>query len=264
MGLRTGLLPGLAAGFALLLATGCGGGTAVPAPAPAAPAAAPVTLTPAPGRQTLSETGSTLLLPLVGTWATAYHQQHPGVTITVAGTGSATGITDAFDGKASIGASDAYLSSGDLVQNPGLVNVPLVISAQQVNYFLPGLPPSVHIHLDGPVLAAMYSGQITSWNDPAIAALNPGVRLPATKVVPFHRSDGSGDTFLHQLRVHPRRGLEQRDRLRHLGSLARRPPCRGREGQRQHGQRLLRRARLRRLRGHQLPGQGAERRPGRG
>jgi phosphate transport system substrate-binding protein len=195
VGLRTGVLPAVVAGLTLLLATGCGG-TAVPAPAPAASAAAPVTLTPAPGRQTLAETGSTLLLPLVGAWATAYHQQHPGVTVTVAGTGSATGIADASDGKASIGASDAYLSSGSLVQNPSLVNVPLVISAQQVNYNLPSLSPAVHIRLDGPVLAAMYSGQITSWDDSSIQNLNPGVRLPATKVVPFHRSDGSGDTFL--------------------------------------------------------------------
>jgi phosphate transport system substrate-binding protein len=198
VGLRTGVLPAVAAGLTLLatglLATGCGGGTAVPAPGPAA--AAPVTLTPAPGRQTLAETGSTLLLPLAGAWATAYHRQHPNVTITVAGTGSGTGIADASDGKASIGASDAYLSSGSLVQNPALVNVPLVISAQQVNYFLPGLPASVHVRLDGPVLAAMYSGQVTSWDDPAIQALNPGVRLPATRVVPLHRSDSSGDTFL--------------------------------------------------------------------
>jgi phosphate transport system substrate-binding protein len=178
------------------MAAGCGGGAGAPVTGPATAAAAPVTLTPAPGRMTLSETGSTLLLPLVGAWATAYHQQHPNVTITVAGTGSGTGIKDASAGKASIGASDAYLSSGNLVQNPSLVNVPLVISAQQVNYFLPGVPPGVHIRLDGPVLAAMYSGQITSWNDAQIQALNPGVHLPSTPVVPLHRSDSSGDTFL--------------------------------------------------------------------
>jgi phosphate transport system substrate-binding protein len=67
---------------------------------------------------TVTETGSTLLYPLARTWAAAYHRQNPGVTVTTAGTGSGAGIEDASDGKAEIGASDAYLSSGDLVTNP--------------------------------------------------------------------------------------------------------------------------------------------------
>ncbi|HEV2377506.1 MAG TPA: phosphate ABC transporter substrate-binding protein PstS [Streptosporangiaceae bacterium] len=150
---------------------------------------------PAPGHATISETGSTLLFPLMGTWATAYHQQFPNISITTAGTGSGKGKAEASAGKVDIGASDAYLSSGELVQNPALVNVPLAISAQQVNYNL-RLPANVHLKLDGQVLAAMYQGKITTWNDRAIAALNPGVALPATRVVPLHRSDSSGDTFL--------------------------------------------------------------------
>ncbi len=152
--------------------------------------------TPASIPQTLSETGSTLLFPLMGAWAAAYHRQFPDVSITTAGTGSGAGIKDASQGSASFGASDAYLSSGDLIKNPALVNVPLAISAQQVNYYLPGLPSGVHLKLNGSVLARMYSGTITAWNDPAIAALNPHVALPGTRVVPLHRSDPSGDTFL--------------------------------------------------------------------
>ncbi len=77
-----------------------------------------------------------------------------------------------------------------------MINVPLVVSAQQVDYNIPGLGAGVHVRLDGAVLAEMYSGSVTQWNDPAIAVLNPGVRLPATAVVPLHRSDSSGDTFL--------------------------------------------------------------------
>lgn len=151
-----------------------------------------------PGSATisLSETGSTLLYPLFGTWATAYHQKFPNVTITTSATGSGTGIADAAAGTADIGASDAFLSSGDLVQNPSLLNIPLAISAQQVNYNLPRLGPGVHVRLNGAVLARIYQGQITSWNDPAIAALNPGVSLPAIKVRPLHRAESSGDTFL--------------------------------------------------------------------
>jgi len=145
---------------------------------------------------TITETGSTLLYPLAGTWATAYHQQHPGVTVTTAGTGSGAGIADASDGTADIGASDAYLSSGDLVKNPALLNIPLAISAQTVIYNVPGLPAGSHLDLDGAVLAGIYSGTITMWDDPAIKALNKTLPLPAQAIVPVHRSDSSGDTFL--------------------------------------------------------------------
>lgn len=91
-------------------------------------------------------------------------------------------------------ASDAYLSEGDMAAHKGLMNIALAISAQQVNYNLPGV--SEHLKLNGKVLAAMYQGTIKTWDDPQIAALNPGVNLPGTAVVPLHRSDGSGDTFL--------------------------------------------------------------------
>ncbi|HEV2361894.1 MAG TPA: phosphate ABC transporter substrate-binding protein PstS, partial [Acidimicrobiales bacterium] len=70
------------------------------------------------------------------------------------------------------------------------------ISAQQINYNVPGVSASTHLKLNGKVIAEMYLGKITKWNDPAIAALNPGVNLPSTTVVPVHRSDSSGDTFL--------------------------------------------------------------------
>jgi phosphate transport system substrate-binding protein len=144
--------------------------------------------------QTITETGSTLLYPLVKIWAQAYEQQHPGVTVTTAGTGSGKGIAAASNGTADIGASDAYLSSGDVVKAPTLLNIPLTVSAQAVVYNLPGV--SAHVRLDGTVLAEIYQGAITTWDDPAIAKLNPGVSLPAAKIVPFHRYDSSGDTFL--------------------------------------------------------------------
>jgi phosphate transport system substrate-binding protein len=190
------LLATVPAGLALALAACAGSGSQGTAALPAVSAAGTVPSSPAPSRASLSETGSTLLFPLMGAWAAAYHRQYPNVSISVAGTGSGAGIADASDGSASIGASDAYLSSGDMVKNPTLLNIPLAISAQQVNYNLPSLPASVHLRLDGTVLAQMYEGKITTWNSPAIAALNPGVTLPGTRVVPVHRSDSSGDTFL--------------------------------------------------------------------
>jgi phosphate transport system substrate-binding protein len=167
-----------------------GGGNAAVAMARAAPGSG------SGSAGTITETGSSLLYPLAQTWASAYHQQFPGVTVTTASTGSAKGIALASAGAADIGASDAYLSSGDLVKNSTLLNIPLAISAQTVIYNLPELSQHSHVNLDGAVLAGMYDGTITSWSDPAIAALNPGLHLPAIKIVPVHRSDGSGDTFL--------------------------------------------------------------------
>jgi len=69
-----------------------------------------------------------------------------------------------------------------------------VISAQLISYYLPGLNGTVN--LNGTILAKMYQGQITTWNDQQIKAINPDITLPATRVVPLHRTDDSGDTFL--------------------------------------------------------------------
>jgi phosphate transport system substrate-binding protein len=148
---------------------------------------------------TITETGSTLLYPLMGTWTEAYQKQfvtgkNPTVTIETGGTGSGTGVTDAATGTVDIGASDAYLSSSQKASYPNLLNIAVAISAQQIDYNVPGIKSG--LKLDGAVLAGMYTGKITKWNNPAIAALNPGVSLPATPVVPLHRADSSGDTFL--------------------------------------------------------------------
>jgi phosphate transport system substrate-binding protein len=178
--LRSRLLLAVVAAAPLALAAACGEGGAPPAAAPGGG----IPAGPAPGPQTLPETGSTLLYPLLRTWASAYHQQHGNVSISTAATGSGKGIAAASAGTVDIGASDAYLSS-DMVTNPAMLNVPLAISAQQVNYNLPGLKPGIHVRLDGPALAQMYQGTITAWNDPRIAALNPGVALPGTRVVPL-------------------------------------------------------------------------------
>jgi phosphate transport system substrate-binding protein len=128
------------------------------------------------------------------TWAAAYQQGTPGVTVSTASTSSGTGIAAASAGTTDIGASDAYLSSGDLVKNPALLNVPLAVSAQTVIYNLRSV--SGHVRLDGTVLAGIYDGTITMWDDPQITAINPHVTLPAIKIVPVRRFDSSGDTFL--------------------------------------------------------------------
>jgi phosphate transport system substrate-binding protein len=146
------------------------------------------------GNTTVSETGSTLLLPLVSAWQVAYGTLHKNILITTSGTGSGTGIADAAAGTVNIGGSDAYLSPSDLSQNPGLENIPLAVAALDVNYNLPGIKKP--LNLTGTVLANIYKGKITTWNNPAIAALNKGVSLPSTKIVTLHRADSSGSTFL--------------------------------------------------------------------
>ena len=156
--------------------------------------AAALPTAPASTAESLSETGSTLLYPLFNLWVPAYKSAFPQVTITTAGTGSGTGISSAAGGTADVGASDAYLSPADNSKYPTLENIPLAISAQMINYNLPSV--KANLKLNGTVLAEIYQGKITMWNDPAIKTLNPGVSLPAMKIIPLHRSDSSGDTFL--------------------------------------------------------------------
>jgi phosphate transport system substrate-binding protein len=182
------LLAVAAASLALGVAA-CGSHTTASSPTGSTTGSA----SPAPSKVELSETGSTLLYPLFSEWGPAYHQKFPNVTITTQGSGSGAGISQAAAGAVNIGASDAYLSQGDMAAHKGLMNVALAISAQQVNYNVPGVHQ--HLKLNGKVLAAMYRGTIKTWNDPQIAALNPNLQLPGTAVVPLHRSDGSGSTF---------------------------------------------------------------------
>jgi phosphate transport system substrate-binding protein len=144
---------------------------------------------------TLNETGSTLLYPLFTTWVAEYTKTHPGVHITIGATGSEAGIQQVLAGKVHIGASDAYMSDADIRQHPQIINVPLAIAAQTINYNVPGLN-ATHLKLDGPTLAGIYTGAIRNWDAPQIAAMNPGVALPHHAIVPVRRAEGSGDTFV--------------------------------------------------------------------
>jgi phosphate transport system substrate-binding protein len=147
-----------------------------------------------PSAGTVVETGSTLLYPLFNLWSAGYSTKYPSVTVQTAGTGSGTGITNALTGLADIGASDAYLAPTQLATTPSALNIPLAISAQLVVYDLPGV--TAHLTLSGMVLSQIYLGKITTWNDPAIAALNPSVPLPDIPIAPLHRAESSWDTFL--------------------------------------------------------------------
>ena len=87
------------------------------------------------------------------------------------------------------------MSDEQAEQHPSIVNIPLAISAQTVNYNVPGLNDA-GLKLDGPTLAAIYTGQVTAWDAAPITALNPGVKLPHQTIVPIRRKDDSGDTLI--------------------------------------------------------------------
>lgn len=92
------------------------------------------------------------------------------------------------------GATDAPLTPEDLAQMPGTLSIPTVIGAVVLTYNLPEVTGT--LRLDGPTIAAIFLGEVTSWRDPRIVALNPGVSLPERAILPIHRSDGSGTTYV--------------------------------------------------------------------
>ena len=144
---------------------------------------------------TLVETGSSLLYPLFNIWVPDFTAANPGIQLTTTSTGSGAGIAQAIKGLVQIGASDAYMSDPQVAKNPAMLNIPLAISSQAINYNLPGLSGKT-LKLSGPILAGIYTGKITNWNDKAIKAANPGIDLPDHVIIPVHRLDGSGDTFI--------------------------------------------------------------------
>lgn len=140
---------------------------------------------------TLTESGSSLLYPFLQDLITPLSKAYPNVKLSPAAGGSGKGISDATSGISNMGGSDAYLTAKEYSQ--GLASIPIAVSSQDVYVNLPGVKS---LKLSGPVLSKIYQGKVTTWNDPSIAKLNPGVTLPSTKIVPVHRSDSSGDTFI--------------------------------------------------------------------
>ena len=152
----------------------------------------------------ITEAGSSLLYPLWNLWTPAYQRSFHNINITPGAGGSGLGISEAASGTIQIGSSDAYLSPLQLQANPGLLNIPVAISSQMVVFNIPSV--HTHINLNGQLLAKIYSGQITNWDDPAIAAVNKGNPLPNLTIVPLYRTDGSGDTFLFSTYLYDQKG----------------------------------------------------------
>jgi phosphate transport system substrate-binding protein len=145
----------------------------------------------------LTGSGSTFDEPFFTAAFAKYQQQHPGVSISYSAVGSSAGIAAFSAGQVSFGASDVPMTAAEQAAAAGgpVTQVPVDLGGEGIAYHLT-LPAGARLHLTGPVLAGIYLGQITRWNDPAITALNPGITLPPAAINVVHRSDGSGTTYI--------------------------------------------------------------------
>jgi phosphate transport system substrate-binding protein len=167
--------------LAILIAVGgTVGGTAAVATATAAAAA--------PG---ISGAGSTLVAPLMANWQNGFEIKE-GIPVHYAAVGSGEGIKQVSNGTVEFGASDAPMTPEQAAGCNSCVTVPWALSATGLGFNVPGVKK---LNLSGAIIAGIYFGKITSWNDPKIAKVNPKVKLPNLTITPVYRSDGSGDTY---------------------------------------------------------------------
>ena len=148
------------------------------------------------GQITINGAGATFPFPLIDTWRVEYQSVNPNVNINYQSIGSGGGIRQFTERTVDFGASDAPLSENDAQALPGpAVHIPETIGSVVAAYNINGVPEK-GLKLTGPVLADIFLGTITTWNDPRIQELNPDLTLPSEDIVVAHRSDGSGTTFV--------------------------------------------------------------------
>ena len=141
---------------------------------------------------TISGAGSTFVAPLISVWTPAVGKAF-GYNLQYSPVGSGAGIAAITNRQVDFGASDAPLSADQAAACKGCVQIPWAIAGTAVAYNVPGAP--VHLRLNGATIVKIFMGQITNWNNAAIAKLNPGSRMPDLKITPVFRSDGSGTSY---------------------------------------------------------------------
>ncbi|HEX5036873.1 MAG TPA: phosphate ABC transporter substrate-binding protein PstS [bacterium] len=143
----------------------------------------------------LNGAGATFPYPIYSKWFAEYNKMHPEIRINYQSIGSGGGVKQFTEKTVDFGASDAPLSDYELglVKDPS-THIPTVLGAVVLSYNLP--EAGSDLKLTGPVIADIFLGNVTKWNDPKIAAVNPGKTLPDTAIVVAHRSDGSGTTYV--------------------------------------------------------------------
>ena len=154
----------------------------------------------APAQQaTLTGAGSSFAYPLYSAWSSEYAKLHPGVQVNYQSIGSGGGIRQVSTGTIDFGGTDGPMTDqqlGDAKAKLGtdILHFPVALGAVVPVHNIPGV--KADLNFPATVLADIYLGKITKWNDPAIAKVNPGVNLPANDIVVCHRSDGSGTTYI--------------------------------------------------------------------
>src|SRR3954464_7375485 len=139
--------------------------------------------------------GATFPNPIYQKWIAEYNKLHPNVEINYQSIGSGGGIRQVTNQTVFFGATDGPMTPEQMQAAPGkILHFPTVLGAVVPVYNIPSVKNE--LNFSGPVLADIFLGKITKWNDPAIAKLNPGVTLPDSSVTVVHRSDGSGTTYI--------------------------------------------------------------------
>jgi phosphate transport system permease protein/phosphate transport system substrate-binding protein len=144
---------------------------------------------------TINGAGATFPFPLIDTWRVEYQSVNPSVNINYQSIGSGGGVRQFTERTVDFGASDAPLTEQEmqgLSSTP--VHIPETIGSVVAAYNIPGIDKG--LKLTGQVLADIFAGKITSWDDPRIVELNAGIQLPSTDIITVHRSDGSGTTYI--------------------------------------------------------------------
>src|SRR6476619_4991663 len=143
----------------------------------------------------LTGAGATFPNPIYTKWFDAYART-TGVRINYQSIGSGGGIRQFTEGTVDFGASDGPMNESQIAAvNGNVLHVPTVLGAVVVTYNLPSIGDT-KLKLDGNTLVDIFMGRIVKWNDPKLAKLNPGVKLPDMDLVVVHRSDGSGTSYI--------------------------------------------------------------------
>ena len=154
---------------------------------------------PAVGQTTLNGAGATFPNPMYSKWFSEYHKIHPEIQVNYQPIGSGGGIRQVTEGTVDFGASDMPMTDDQLKEaqtklKTKVFNIPTVLGAVVPAYNVPGVSGELKFTPD--ILAGIFLGHISNWNDPAISAVNPGVKFPNQDIIVVHRSDGSGTTFI--------------------------------------------------------------------
>ena len=149
---------------------------------------------PAGAQTQLNGAGATFPAPIYTKWFSEYHKVHGNVQINYQAIGSGGGIRQITERTVDFGATDGPMTAEQLQNAPGVLHFPTVMGAVVPVYNIPGV--DAELKFSGPVLADIFMGKITKWNDAAIASLNAGVKLPNTDIAVVHRADGSGTTYI--------------------------------------------------------------------